>query len=82
MAQKDKVKKRMEDEEIEVNETSYSLRKILGEDGWRIYCKASEKVKSIVKLKVKMDLLAIEIGFLEVYTKELKETLQRTLEGY
>ncbi len=53
----------MDDELIEVNNTNFSLRKILEEDGWKIYCKASEKVKSITKLMVKMDLAAMEIGF-------------------
>ena len=53
----------MDDELIEVNNTNFSLRKILEEDGWKIYCKASEKVKSIARLKVRMDLSAMEIGF-------------------
>lgn len=68
-------KKKMQDKTIEVNGTSYSLRKILEEDGWRIYCKASEKVKSIARLKVRMDLSAMEIGFarLDKMFKEQKE---------
>jgi len=53
----------MEDELIEVNNTKFSLRKILEDDGWELYCKASEKVKAITKLKVRMDLSAMEIGF-------------------
>jgi len=53
----------MEDETIEVNGTNYSLRKILEEDGWKTYCKASEKVKSLARLKVRMDLSAMVIGF-------------------
>jgi hypothetical protein len=65
----------MEDETIEVNGTSYSLRKILEEDGWKTYCKASEKVKSIARLKVRMDLSDMEIGFvkLDKMFKEQKE---------
>ena len=53
----------MDDELIEVNNTNFSLRKILEEGGWKIYCQASEKVKSLIKLKVRMDLSAMEIGF-------------------
>lgn len=53
----------MDDEIIEVNKNNFSLRKILEEDGWKIYCKASEKVKSITRLMVRMDLSAMEIGF-------------------
>lgn len=53
----------MDDEIIKVNNINFSLRKILEEDGWKIYCKASEKVKSIARLKVRMDLSAMEIGF-------------------
>lgn len=53
----------MEDEIIEVNKVNYSLKKILENDGWELYCKASEKVKAITRLKVRIDLLAMEIGF-------------------
>lgn len=53
----------MDDELIKVNNTNFSLRKILEEDGWNIYCKASEKVKDLTKLMVKMDLSAMELGF-------------------
>ena len=53
----------MEDEIIDVNGTSYSLKKTLGEECWRVYCGVSEKVKSLVRLKVRMDLSAMEIGF-------------------
>ena len=53
----------MDDEIIEVNNTNYSLRKILEEDGWVLYCKASDRVKDITRLKIRMDLSAMEIGF-------------------
>jgi len=55
-----------DDEIIEVNETKYSLRKILEEDGWEKYCKASEKVQAFVRLKVRLDLGAMEIGFARI----------------
>jgi hypothetical protein len=55
--------RKMEDETIKVGETSYSLRKILEEDGWKIYSKASEKVRRIVRLKVRLDLSAMQISF-------------------
>ena len=65
----------MNDEIIKVNNKDFSLRKIIEEDGWKIYCKASEKVKAIARLKVKMDLSAMEIGFarLDQQFKELSE---------
>ena len=53
----------MKDEIIEVNNKNFSLRKILEEDGWKMYCNASEKVKQITRLKVRIDLSALEIGF-------------------
>jgi len=53
----------MDDEIIEVNNKNFSLRKILEEDGWKIYCKASDKVKRIARLRVRLDLSAMEIGF-------------------
>lgn len=65
----------MDDEIIKVNKIDFSMRKILEEDGWNTYCKASEKVKSIVRLKVRMDLSAMEIGLarLDKMFKESKE---------
>jgi len=52
-----------DDEIIEVNNIKFSLRKILEEKGWAIYCQASEKVKALARLQVRMDLSAMEIGF-------------------
>ncbi len=65
----------MDDELIKVNKTNFSLRKILEEDGWKIYCKASEKVKALVRINVRIDLANMEIGFvrLDQQSKELKE---------
>ena len=53
----------MKDEIINVNKTDFSMRKILGEDGWQIYQKASDKVRDITRLKIRLDLSAMEIGF-------------------
>ncbi len=53
----------MQDEIIEVNGTNYSLRKIIEEDGWKTYLKTSDKVRELVRLKVRLDLSAMEIGF-------------------
>lgn len=65
----------MDDVIIEVNKTPYSLRKILEEDGWKLYCKATDKVKALTRLQVRMDLGAMEIGFarLDEHFKKLKE---------
>jgi len=56
----------MEDEIINVNKQDFSIRKILGEDGWQTYQKASDKVKSIVRIKIRLDLSAMEIGFVKL----------------
>jgi len=53
----------MEDVIIRVNKTNFSLRKILKESGWKAYCNSSEKVRDLARLKVRIDLAAMEIGF-------------------
>ena len=53
----------MEDEIITVNKQDFSIRKILGEDGWKTYQKTSDKVRDIARLKIRLDLSAMEIGF-------------------
>ena len=42
---------------------NFSLRKILGEEGWNIYIKASDKVKTITELVVTNDLRKMQEGF-------------------
>ena len=51
--------KPQDDEIIVVNNTNYSLRKILEECAGKLYCKSSDKVKKIIKLKVRIDLLTM-----------------------
>ena len=63
------------DEIIECNKQNFSLRKILGEEGWKIYSNSkSDKVKELVRLKVFMDLSAMELGFARI--KKLEEEIQ------
>jgi len=65
----------LEDEIIECNGTNYSLRKILGEDGWAKYLNMSDKAQGVARLMVHMDLAQMEIGFarLDEKFKKLKE---------
>ena len=62
----------MEDEIMMVNNINFSLRKILKEKGWKTYCKTSEKVRELARLKIRMDLSAMEIEFEKIRRLELK----------
>ena len=54
----------MKDEIIEMMGKKFSMRKILGENGWNIYINSkSEKVKAITKIIVTNDLRKMEEGF-------------------
>ena len=59
----------MDDKIIKVNETNYSMKKILGCEGWEIYKKTSDKVRALTDLKVTMDLYSMEKGFKELDKK-------------
>jgi len=62
----------MEDETIEMMGDVFSMRKILEEEGWKAYCKASEKVRVITKIVVRNDLRKMQEGF-----KRLEELSQK-----
>lgn len=53
----------MEDKTIEMMGENFSMRKILGEDGWKIYVNASDKVKLITNIVVRNDLRKMQEGF-------------------
>jgi len=53
----------MKDEIIEMMGDAFSMRKILGEEGWKIYINATEKVKVITNIVVKNDLRKMQEGF-------------------
>ena len=53
----------MDDEIIPVNGKDFSIRKILGEDGWEKYTKASDKIKACARIIIMRDLYQMEKAF-------------------
>ena len=53
----------MKDEIIEMMGDDFSMRKILEEEGWKVYQNASEKVRAITRIVVRNDLRKMQEGF-------------------
>ncbi len=56
----------MEDKIIEMMGENFSMRKILGEDGWKVYVNTSDKVKLITNIVVRNDLRKMQEGFYRI----------------
>lgn len=65
-----------DDEIITVNNTPYSMRKILGEDAWQKYLTMSDKAKQAARLIIRIDLSRMEIGFAKLDKMFDKHTRQ------